>query len=156
MKHIFFLATFLISTTLTADVFLECSPYKEPKGEQTKDLLFIMTRDGFSKTFEKEMKEGVYLFNNADGKIYDKTYRIDSTHISYKSNIFDIVGVYKSQKRVLVDRKTLKAKMKFRNNLTNRTNTSNNDYGSCRILTAEEYSREVEIIMDQKEEGNQF
>lgn len=46
--------------------------------------------------------------------------------------------------------------MKFRNNLTNRTNTSINDYGSCRILTAEEYSREVEIIMDQKEEGNQF
>ena len=156
MRKFTYLWIFFMPLFVSSEVFLECSPYKTQKNEPTKDLLFVMTNKENSRILEKELEEGVYWFNRADGKIYDKTNRINSTHISYTSYIFNISGIYKTKKRVLVDRKTLKAKMIWKDNISNRTKTSKKDFGECKILSEEEYRKQVEEIIATKEQGNQF
>tara|TARA_B100000989_G_C19413890_1_gene415558 strand:+ start:410 stop:823 length:414 start_codon:yes stop_codon:yes gene_type:complete len=137
-------------------VYLECTPYKIPKNEPTKDLLVVLVKKEYSEILGRQAEAGVYWFNYKDGNLYDMTYKVNAINIAYKSNVFPkATGIYQTKSRVLIERKTLKTKLQYRN-ANNRLKTSKKDTGTCKLLSKDEYLKDINEKMKKQEEGNLF
>ena len=141
MKHIFFLATFIISTTLTADVaFLSCeysnSAKNWSKQKNIKNTFFIVAIND-SLIGEKKVDRGVYELVDGDMKNVGGRSSIEYKKLYFYSDQIGWVHIWRDTLEIAsFDR-------------------SDPD-GQCKSLTQDEWQKATDEYVMQQTEGNVF
>ena len=141
MKHIFFLATFLISTTLTADVaFLSCEYSNNAKSwsnqKNIKNIFFIVAIND-SLIGEKKVDRGVYEL--VDG---------DMIYVGGRSSV--------EYKRIAVRTRQTNWISIWRDTLEITSGDRSDPRGQCKSLTQDEWQKATDEYVMQQTEGNVF
>ena len=143
MKRIFFLATFLISTTLTADVaFLSCEySYKVKDWSNQKNInnIFFIVAINDSLIGENIVDRGVYELVDGDMINVGGRRTIQYKKIRFRSD--------QIKEWMTIWRDTLE----IRNSL-DRSDT----WGQCKSLTQDEWQKATDEYVIQQTEGNVF
>ncbi len=141
MKHIFFLAAFLISTTLTADVaFLSCEYSDKAKDwsnqKNIKNIFFIVAISD-SSIGEKIVDRGVYELVNGDMK-----------NAGGRSSV--------EYKRIYVRPDQTSWMHIWRDTLEISSGDRSVPRGQCKSLTQDEWQKATDEYVMQQTEGNVF